>query len=386
MSNEVNELLALGKNRRNFIRNLGLATAAAGVVAGPMSAQTTSGPTDFDILNFALNLEYLEAEFYTMATSGLTIDKFEYAITGSGYAGTAGATTGGAKVAFTDSNVFDLALELADDERTHVALLQGAISSLGGTPINKPAINLNALGIGYASQAQFLTLARAFEEIGVTAYGGAAPLISSKTVLGVAARILAAEAEHVGYIRSAIVQHHVTVTALDPVDIVTPQSSGNSYFTPQFFSLNSSALSAVRTPAQVLLLAFGGAAGQTSGGFFPSGVNGNITMSAMTPAVTDGTTFTISNSPIISTSGFGSANLSWSAPAGVTQVSIRLGSPAGPYFIYAGPTGSMSTPNWVQDGQVFYLQNASNLATEQTAASTLAIAIARVYPSILPVS
>lgn len=382
MSIEVNEFLASGKNRRNFIRNLGLATAAAGVVASPMSAQTTTGPTDVDILNFALNLEYLEAEFYTMATSGLTIDKFEYSISGGSLSGTAGATTGGAKVTFTDSTIFDVALELADDERTHVALLQGAIASLGGTAVAKPAINLNALGIGYASQAQFLTLARAFEEIGVTAYGGAAPLITNKTILGYAARILAAEAEHVGYIRSLLVQHNVTVSALDPVDIIPPPSASNSYFVSQFFSLNSNALSAVRSPGEVLLLAYGGAAGATSGGFFPAGMNGTLNMSANTPAVTDGATFTLNPSPIISASGYGSTTISWTAPAGVTQVSIRLGSPAGPYFIYGGASGSMTTPGWVQDGLVFYLQNASNLATEQMGSSTLAIAIARVLPAV----
>lgn len=384
MSIVVNELLASpAKNRRNFIRNLGLATAAAGVVAAsPLEAQTTSGPTDVDILNFALNLEYLEAEFYTMATSGLTISSFEYSTSGSGLAG---PTTGGTKVTFNDTNTFDLALELADDERTHVALLQGAIKLLGGTPIAKPAITLPTFTANgnTTEQAQFLAAARAFEEIGVTAYAGAAPLIANKTILGYAARILAAEAEHVGYLRAAIVAQGVTVSALDPVDIVPPNSAGNAYFTSQFFSLNSSALSAIRTPGQVLLLAFGGAAGQTSGGFFPAGVNGNLNMSETTPAMTDGVTFTLT-SPIMATNGMGSTTISWSVPASmnVTQISIRLGSPAGTYFIYGPPSGSMTTPNWVQDGQVFYLQNASNLSTEQTGASTLAIAIARTTATV----
>jgi hypothetical protein len=126
-----------------------------------------------------------------------------------------------------------------------------------------------------------------------------------------------------------------------------------------------------------LNLAFGNTAAVTSGGFFPNGVNGNLNTSSSTAAVTDGVTFTLTPNPITGVAEYGSTTLSWNAP-GVSRVSIRLGSPAGNYFIYGGTSGSMATPAWVQDGQVFYLQNATNLATEQTAASTLAIAIAHV--------
>jgi hypothetical protein len=371
MSEVVNDLLALARNRRSFVKNLGLAAAAAGVVGSTNLADAQSvTPADTDILNFALNLEYLEAEFYTVATSGLTIDYFEVVITGSG---TAGATTGGSIVPFAspDSKIRLLALELAADERTHVSLLQGAITALGGKPIAKPAINLNALGIGFASETSFLTLARVFEEIGVTAYGGAAPLITSKSILGYAARILAAEAEHVGFIRALIGDYGVATAAVDTVDIPPPPSGS------QYFSLNSSALSAIRTPGQVLYLAFGGVASATTGGFFPSGVNGILNTSSATAAVTDGVIFTLTPNPIVGTGGYGSTTITWSAPA-AGLISIRIGSPAGVYFIYGPTSGSMTTPSWVADGMVFYLQNADNLNTEQTSASTLAIAIAHV--------
>jgi len=371
MSDAVNDVLASARNRRSFVKNLGLAAAAAGVVGTARIADAQStGPTDVDILNFALNLEYLEAEFYTVATSGLTIDNFEVAITGSG---TAGVTTGGAKVPFSsaDSKIRLMALELSADERTHVSLLRGAITSLGGTPIAKPAINLGALGIGFGSETEFLTLARAFEEIGVTAYGGAASLISSQTIVGYAARILAAEAEHVGFIRCLIMDNAIAINALDPVDYPPPPMGS------QYFSLNSSALSSIRTPGEVLLLAFGGAAGQMSGGFFPSGVNGNLNMSSNVPAATDGVIFTLTPNPTTSGTGTTSVAITWNAAA-ATQISIRLGSPAGPYFMYGANAGTATTPSWVQDGMVFYLQDASDLTTEQTAAKTLAIAIAHV--------
>src|SRR5471030_2161783 len=103
------ELIAQSPNRRSFVTKLGLAGAAAGAMAATKGiAQTPPGPTDIDILNFALNLEYLEAEFYTYATTGASISQLGISVTGGG---TAGATTGGSKVAFSDNIVQNLALE-----------------------------------------------------------------------------------------------------------------------------------------------------------------------------------------------------------------------------------------------------------------------------------
>jgi len=369
------ELSIPAGSRRSFVRNLGLASAAAGVImsSSPLDAQT-SGPTDIDILNFALNLEYLEAEFYTVATTGMTINNFGVTITGSG---TAGATTGGAQVPFVNSVVRRVAIELAADERYHVALLQNTITALGGTPIAKPAINLNGGGAGlFGSDATFLTLSRIFEEIGVTAYGGAAGLISNKTVVGYAARILATEAEHVGFIRALINQYAVTVGALDTVDVIPPPAGA------QYFSTNSSAITAVRTPGQVLYLAFGGTASATSGGFYPAGVNGNLNAASATAAVTDGVTFTLTPNPVTPVSGLGTVTVSWACPSTVQYVEVRIGNPNGPLFTVNTGTGSAATGAWVTDGMLFYLQDVTypkNLSL--TAANTLAITIAHLQGS-----
>jgi len=166
-------------------------------------------------------------------------------------------------------------MEIAADERAHVELLLGA---LGSSAIVKPAINLNALGFGFGSLNDFLKLARIFEDIGVTAYAGAAPLLSS-AVIGTAAKILAAEAQHVSNIRLQIARLAVaTAPALDTVDILPPPSNPN-----QYFSLDSNGLCETRTPPQVLYLAYG-APNATAGAFFPNGANGYYTTSAASPA------------------------------------------------------------------------------------------------------
>ena len=198
------------------------------------SAQTTTY-ADSDILNFALNLEYLEANFYYLAAFGTTIDvsnaastaagALKLGVTGTGTQGvvTANATT---QVAFgTDIAAGAYCVETAIEEGKHVNFLRNALSTAA---VAQPAINLQggvsgvtgafdtlatAATIGtsfnpYSSSANFLVGAYIFEDVGVTAYHGAAPLISTttmgKTYLAAAAGILAVEAYHAGLVRTTL--------------------------------------------------------------------------------------------------------------------------------------------------------------------------------------
>ncbi|HEV2711242.1 MAG TPA: ferritin-like domain-containing protein [Edaphobacter sp.] len=277
--NLIDDVFAASPNRRSFLKKIGIATAAIGAlsVAGatPAEAQTM---TELSVLKFALNLEYLEAEFYTYALYGTSITTFGIGIDGTanGSNPTAGgATTGGSKVAFSNNLVFtsDIAAQIGTDERAHVMLLRTA---LGGDRIAKPNINLNALGFGFGNQNDFLKLARIFEDIGVSAYGGAAGLLTTPSIITTAARILAAEAQHVGTIRTQVARLNVPTAPLDGADIIPPPSGTRDHY----LSINpSNGLTAIRTPGQVLFLAFGMKAGVYEGGFFPTGVNGDITQS-----------------------------------------------------------------------------------------------------------
>lgn len=276
--------------RRSLLKGAGLAGfgfASAALLAGRLgmidklstaipalkipSVHAQTAITDVDILNFALNLEYLEAEFYTVATTGQTISQIGIGVDGMG---TGGATTGGAQVDFaTHGNLFpdklhSVAQEIAYDEQQHVILLR---SALGSAAVAKPAINLDALNSGFQNVRNFLKLARAFEDTGVSAYAGAAPLITSKAYLGVAAQILATEAYHAGNIRLAIGVNWVSTTQTDSEDVLPPPSG------KQWFTTDSTGLALIRTTSQVLSIVYANStAGAMSGGFFPDGVNGLI--------------------------------------------------------------------------------------------------------------
>jgi Ferritin-like domain len=260
--------------RRSFIKNVGL--AGVGITAGALiegcsgGVSHAEGPSQTDVLNFALNLEYLEGEFYSVATTGNTLS--------STVIGGTSMATGGAKVPFTTAEIQDVASEIAADELLHVQYLRTA---LGGLAVAEPKINLNALGIGFGNENDFLTLARAFEDTGVSAYAGAAPLLSGNN-LQAAAQILAVEAYHAGNIRLQVILKEKSILtptmavpgATDSKDVPPVDQPPNNI---HFFTTLPNGLAVIRNPSEVLAIVYANATiGTMSGGFFPSGVNGNI--------------------------------------------------------------------------------------------------------------
>lgn len=259
-------------SRRKFAKsavNAGLALGAVGVVGGMPATARAQTITDADILNFALNLEYLEAEFYTVITTGNTIAQLGIPVTGTG---TPGPTTGAARLNFGGNRLLEqTAQELAYDERQHVLFIRQA---LGSAAVAKPAINFAPAGV--TSVQRFLQVARVLEDVGVTAYGGAAPLITDKGILAAAVRIALVEALHAGNVRLQVAQFGVAdIGPVDALDIIVgaPPRIG-----ARLISADAQGLPAVRTPSQVLSIVYGPAApaGTSAGLLFPNGVNGTI--------------------------------------------------------------------------------------------------------------
>jgi hypothetical protein len=260
--NRIRYTKAMG--RRGFLRNVGFAgvSVAAGSILtsclGSGHVVSAQAVPEVDVLNFALNLEYLEANFYQVAVNGAPLSSSD---TGTG----AGTVSGGSKVTFSNSLLAKVAAEIAQDELLHVRFLR---SALGSAAVPQPNIDLNALGVGFANDGEFLILSRAFEDTGVSAYAGAATLLTG-TNLQAAAQILATEAYHGGNIRFQVVENGITTTALDSLDVPPDQS--------HFFPVDSNALAIKRSTSQVLAIVYANSATGTSmGGFFPNGLNGNI--------------------------------------------------------------------------------------------------------------
>ena len=267
------------RGRRSFLGALSATGAAAGVAAisgaaltGVLTGCSSAGslvlpsttPSVLDVLNFALNLEYLEASFYLYVTTGSGLPAADM---GS----SPGTVTGGAKVSFTNSVVSSLATQLATHERQHVEFLRSTITAVGGTPVSMPSLNL-AAGGAVNSDATFLAAARQLEAVGVSAYiGGAQYLVSSTAALTYAAQILDTESQHAGFVRELCIALGVSSPAVDSQD--QPPST-----TQIFNTSNTTGLTPVRTVSQVLQIVYGavGSAGITKGGFFPNGLNGTL--------------------------------------------------------------------------------------------------------------
>jgi hypothetical protein len=173
------------KQFANFTGKLALTALplALGSLFNKAYSRGTKGSV-VDVLQYALTLEYLEAEFYTkcVATTGVI---------------PAGAPT----TAFTT---------IRDHENAHVALLKGAITASNATPISKPTFDFSA-GNGnnngpfkdvFTNYGLMLAVAQTFEDTGVRAYKGrAAELMSNNDVLTVALQIHSVEARHAAHIR-----------------------------------------------------------------------------------------------------------------------------------------------------------------------------------------
>jgi len=161
-----------GDTRSSFLRKAGVggvAVVGSSAFFGVLPSIASAGvaPSDVAILNFALTLEYLEAEFYIEA-----VNKGRFS-----------------------GDVGKFASIVRSHEVAHVAFLKGA---LGRAAVKKPKFNFKGTT---TDESKFKATAQVLEDTGVAAYLGQVGNIKSKKILGAAGSILPIEARHAGWIR-----------------------------------------------------------------------------------------------------------------------------------------------------------------------------------------
>jgi len=205
--------------------NLGTASfmMAAAIAVHFSAFAQDSNTTDLAILNYALTLEHLEYAFYR----------------------------DGLELLSNDQNVTNATIQyltdIRDHEKQHVDALNQTITSLGGTPAGECEYDF-----GYNTSEAFLTIARVLENVGTSAYIGAAYQIQDKTLLTVAATIATVEARHAAYLNYV---NHVSPfpSAFDsPLDIQSVYSLAKGYIVNCSTSLGVEARPSIETESPIV--------------------------------------------------------------------------------------------------------------------------------------
>jgi hypothetical protein len=296
--------------RREFFKTAigAAAVAGAGVAAVSIGgfASAAAGQNEVDALNVLLNLEYLQAQFYSFAVSGAGLSNAD--LTGVG-PGAPGAATGAAQVSFSDPQVARFAREIAQDKLNHVRKLRGL---LGALAVAQPAIDLGVTATSafsnlaraaslvtagqgfdvYANDANFLLGAFIFEDVAITAYKGGSVPFTDTGYLDAVAGIIAVKAYHAAIIRTTLYAKGATTASLrtsaDALSSarntlagtpgidqgISPTGTGTAVQS-NITLLDGNGLAYSRTINQVMKILYLTSNAATAGGFFPAGLNGN---------------------------------------------------------------------------------------------------------------
>jgi len=218
--------------RRSFFMYAGATAGATALVLAGCGKDDNNSPGmvnvgmgDVGVLNYAYALEQLEADFYTQVR------------TGSYYMGLA---AGSAEKLILD--------DLYYHEVIHRDFFKAAITGAGATPIK--ALQTVYPSGTFSSKNSVLTAAKAFEDLGVSAYNGAGQYISSPGYLYLAGKIVSVEARHAAIIRDLLLENSFVAN-----DVVSLTSDNNSSLATNNVGKAGSSLEKSKTPSEVVAIA-----------------------------------------------------------------------------------------------------------------------------------
>ncbi|KAL6970206.1 hypothetical protein U1Q18_029909 [Sarracenia purpurea var. burkii] len=280
--------------------------------AVPVSAVPDS---DVDLLEFPLNLEYLEAEFFLWGSLGRGLDSIAPNLT------MGGPPPRGATKARLDPFTRDVILQFAYQEVGHLRAIKKRVK---GFP--RPLLNLSAEAFGevmnsafgrafnppfnpYANQLNFLLASYVVPYVGLTGYVGANPKLQTTAAKTLVAGLLAVESGQDAVIRGLLYER--AAEKVEPYGITVAEftnrvsdlrnklgSAGvkdEGLIVPNFVGAegkirgnvlagDQDSLAYDRTPEEILRIVYGGGDEHVPGGFYPKGADGRIAKSHLRSA------------------------------------------------------------------------------------------------------
>ena len=298
-------------SRRGFLRRA--LSGGAGAALGPAAlalrshaAQATTigelDAVDLKAANFALNLEYLEAQYFVLGTTGQTLAAHGADTSGLGNAGSV-TVKANPQVPFKTPFYQQLLAEITANELAHVGALRAAISAGGATPAAMPQIDLlnsfntimfNA-GIAetfdpFVNEESFIFGGFILQDVILTAHLGSVPLVTDKGLLADIASLLAVEGQHAALLRSAIFSFQADTfpeygfaygdaaqalsdfrEAIGDDTVNQDQGIANEDGTPNIIATDTNGFAFSRKRKQIKSIFY--LDGPSGGGFFPNRIN-----------------------------------------------------------------------------------------------------------------
>ncbi|RYR12629.1 hypothetical protein Ahy_B04g070079 isoform A [Arachis hypogaea] len=258
----------------------------------------SSEPSDADRIEFALNLEYLEAEFFLYGALGYGLDVVAPELAGGGPAPI------GAQLAALSPLVRDLISQFAYQEVGHLRAIKKEVK---GFP--RPVLDLrvgtfarimdSAFGRRlyppfdpYASEINYLLASYVIPYVGLTGYVGTNPQLQNTTSKRLVAGLLGVESGQDAVIRTwlyerlevRVMPYRLTVAEFTNRISVLRDRLGNAgvkegRVVGNVLAANNASLSYDRTPEEILRIVYGTGDAHIPGGFFPNGASGAIAKS-----------------------------------------------------------------------------------------------------------
>ncbi|OAE30150.1 hypothetical protein AXG93_4295s1040 [Marchantia polymorpha subsp. ruderalis] len=276
---------------------------------------------DKDLVAFALNLEYLEAEFFLHGALGYGLDKK------APYLAAGGPPPLGAEKAKLDPLVYDLVGQMGLQEVGHIRAIK---ESIGHVAFPRPRLDISKKTWAktmdhafnktlsppfdaYANSINYMLASYAIPYVGLTGYTGAAPLLIGSGAKSLVARLLGVESGQDAIIRTWLYErksekvkpydftvaeatveisklrnhldHHGLMVVkgkklpfeVDDEGLVVPKELGAEKETSgNVLSADKNSISYQRTPEQILSVVYSSGNPKVSGGFYPDGARGEI--------------------------------------------------------------------------------------------------------------